>query len=96
MQRCSRNIWSDLLLFAIGIAPLVFCRTAIAVHPTVWRTSVNPTELPDSILHNPDMGWVLYENYPLDQDPKGSSTLLTLPNKTIAGVNSYQSNRWRR
>ena len=31
------------------------------------------------MLRNPDMGWVLYENYPLDPDPHGSSTMLTLP-----------------
>ncbi len=34
------------------------------------------------------MGWVLYENYPLDQDPHGSSTLLTLPNESFAGVDA--------
>ena len=49
---------------------------------------VAPKELPDAVLHNPDMGWVLYENYPLDQDPHGSSTLLLLPNEKFAGVDS--------
>ena len=34
------------------------------------------------------MGWVLYENYPLDQDPHGSSTLLQVPNENFAGVDS--------
>lgn len=40
---------------------------------------VFPAEDTNAVLHNPDMGWVLYENYPLDPDPHGSSTLLTLP-----------------
>jgi hypothetical protein len=49
---------------------------------------VVPKELPDVVLHNPDMGWVLYENYPLDQDPHGSSTLLLLPDEKFVGVDS--------
>ena len=40
---------------------------------------VTPNEDEDAILRNPDMGWVLLENYPLDQRPGGSSTLATLP-----------------
>jgi len=40
---------------------------------------VTPREKEDAILHNPDMGWVLIENYPLDRSPGGSSTLVTLP-----------------
>src|SRR6266403_1586524 len=49
---------------------------------------VVPKELPDVVLHNPDMGWVLYENYPLDQDPHGSSTMLLVPNENFAGVDA--------
>jgi hypothetical protein len=49
---------------------------------------VTPKELPDAVLHNPDMGWVLYENYPVDPDPKGSSTLLGLPNEKFEGVDA--------
>jgi hypothetical protein len=41
--------------------------------------TVTPVEDTNAILHNPGMGWVVYENYPLDQDPHGSSTMLTLP-----------------
>jgi hypothetical protein len=37
----------------------------------------------NAVLHNPGMGWVLYENYPIDQDPHGSSTMLTLPNENF-------------
>lgn len=47
---------------------------------------VVPVEDRDVALHNPDMGWVLYENYPLDQRPQGSSCLLTLPNETFPAV----------
>jgi len=34
------------------------------------------------VLANPDMGWVLYENYPLDQGP-GSPTLSELPKESF-------------
>src|SRR5437763_10171804 len=44
---------------------------------------VQPAEDPGLILHNPDMGWVLYENYPLDQQPHGSSTIVVLPDQTF-------------
>ncbi len=47
-----------------------------------------PREDKQVALHNPDMGWVVYENYPLDRDPKGSSTLLALPNEIFQGVDS--------
>lgn len=36
-----------------------------------------PAEDRDVVLHNPDMGWVLYENYPIDQG--AASTLSTMP-----------------
>lgn len=45
-----------------------------------------PAEDPGVVLHNPDMGWVLYENYPVDQQPNGSSTLVTLPDQDFPGV----------
>ncbi|MEA2711526.1 MAG: hypothetical protein QOF78_4127 [Phycisphaerales bacterium] len=38
------------------------------------------------VLHNPDMGWVLYENFPVDPNPSGSSTLLTMPAENFDGV----------
>jgi hypothetical protein len=60
------------------------CATnSIPRHPLLI---VYPTELPNQILHNPDMGWVLYENYPLDHRPGGSSTLLTLPDEPFENV----------
>lgn len=39
-----------------------------------------------AVLHNPDMGWVLYENYPVDPNPGGSSTLVTLPDEAFEDV----------
>ncbi|HEY7117165.1 MAG TPA: hypothetical protein VH475_11285 [Tepidisphaeraceae bacterium] len=50
--------------------------------------TVIPREDEAAILHNPDMGWVLYENYPLDANKNGSSTLLTLPDETFAAVDT--------
>jgi hypothetical protein len=47
-----------------------------------------PAEDTNAVLHNPDLGWVLYENYPLDPDPRGSSTLLTLPDETFPDVDT--------
>jgi len=44
-------------------------------------TTAHPLEETNLVLHNPDMGWILYENYPLDQQPGGSSTMLALPNE---------------
>lgn len=54
--------------------------------PAERRISVCPGENEDAILRNPDMGWVLIENNPLDQNPKGSSTLLVLPDDDFADV----------
>lgn len=50
--------------------------------------SVTPREDPHRILHSPDMGWVLYENYPIDSRPGGSSTLVNLPQVNFDGVDS--------
>ncbi len=47
-----------------------------------------PAEDRNVVLHNPDMGWVLYENYPLDPDPHGSSTMLTLPGESFPEVDA--------
>ena len=50
--------------------------------------AVVPAEDPNAIFSNPDMGWVLYENYPLDPRPGGSSTLVALPDETFPRVDS--------
>ena len=67
-------------LFFLALLPLL----AHAAEPLI----VTPIEDDQAILHNPDMGWVLYENYPLDLNPHGSSTLLTLPDEDFAPVDS--------
>src|SRR4051812_23838037 len=50
--------------------------------------TVTPREDADAVVHNPDMGWVLYENYPVDPRRDGTSTLLTLPKETFEGVDN--------
>lgn len=50
------------------------------------RVRVSPQEREDAVLHNPDMGWVLLENYALDPGPNGSSTLAALPEEDFPGV----------
>src|SRR4051812_18435104 len=59
---------------------------AMAVSPE-WFV-VQPVEDTNAVLRNPDMGWVLYENYPLDTIPGGSSTLVALPNETFPEVDA--------
>jgi len=58
------------------------------ISPLAEAVTVAPKEDDKAVLHNPDMGWVLYENYPLDPNPGGSSTLLALPNETFAPVDT--------
>jgi hypothetical protein len=49
---------------------------------------LSPAEVTNAILHNPDMGWVLYENYPVDDSPHGSSTMLTMPEDSFPEADS--------
>jgi hypothetical protein len=86
-SRRRRNLFVSALA-SIHFAFAAACPLAIAEPVAIGRMIVTPKELPDAVLHNPDMGWVLYENYPLDQDPHGSSTLLSLPDEKFAGVDS--------
>ncbi|MCX7007119.1 MAG: beta-galactosidase [Kiritimatiellaeota bacterium] len=44
-----------------------------------------PREDTEVVLHNPDMGWVLYENFALDPRPHGAGTLNVLPQAQFAG-----------
>src|SRR5688572_9126871 len=48
--------------------------------------TVTPPVDDEAVLHNPDMGWVAYENYPVDPNPGGSSNLVTIPNENFDGV----------
>ncbi|MGC9261435.1 MAG: hypothetical protein ACP5I8_15325 [Phycisphaerae bacterium] len=48
--------------------------------------TVRPVEDTTSTFSNPDMGWTIYETYPVDQSPHGSSTLLTCPGENFPGV----------
>jgi hypothetical protein len=50
--------------------------------------TVLPKEDDKLVLRNPDMGWVVYENYPLDPDKNGSSTLIALPDESFAPVDA--------
>lgn len=47
--------------------------------------TVVPQEDTAVVLHNPDMGWVLYENHPLDDRPNGTATMNTLPDQDFTG-----------
>ena len=76
---------SKLALLLLSV--LVLAGAARGRSAPEFRT-VHPAEDPQALLHNPDMGWVLYENYPLDPRPGGSSTLVNLPGETFPGVDA--------
>jgi hypothetical protein len=75
-------------LLSVGLLFFATCLGANGEPAALARLTVTPKEMPGAVLHNPDMGWVLYENYPVDQDPHGSSTLLSLPNDNFTGVDA--------
>ena len=50
--------------------------------------TVTPPEDTESVLRNPDMGWTLYENYPLDRRPGGASFLVTSPGDALPMVDN--------
>jgi len=60
---------------------LALCLAALAQDV---RT-LTPREDPDVVLHNPDMGWVLYENYALDPRPDGTATMSVVPEARFEG-----------
>ncbi len=65
----------------IRISALAFLLPLLALPvagAAVEWVSVAPVEDTNAVLHNPDMGWVIYENFAFDQDPHGSSTMLGL------------------
>ncbi|MBI5832278.1 MAG: DUF4832 domain-containing protein [Armatimonadetes bacterium] len=47
--------------------------------------TLTPREDTEVVLHNPDMGWVLYENYPLDPRANGTATMSVLPEARFEG-----------
>jgi hypothetical protein len=65
---------------------LLFALARPAAAAAAGTVTVTPAEDEAAVLHNPNMGWVLYENFPLDPNPQGSSTLLTLPGERFDGV----------
>ncbi len=71
------------------MAALLFvCPQSASTRADPATVEVKPRESPEAVLHNPDMGWVLYENYPLDQNPQGTSTLLSLPKEDFPQVDA--------
>jgi hypothetical protein len=73
---------------AICLTLCLACAFASTSRAIAGAITVHPHEDTSIILHNPDMGWTLYENYPLDQRPNGSSTLIALPGETYPGVDN--------
>ena len=65
---------------------LLFLR--LATQLSAATKSFVPQEDTNAILHNPDMGWVIYENYPIDPTPGGSSTLVTMPGDSFPEVSA--------
>src|SRR5689334_17151876 len=75
-----RSVW------CAGVFIWLYASHSLVVADNVATTT--PRESPDAVLRNPDMGWVLYENYTVDQDPHGSSTMLALPNESFPDVDA--------
>jgi hypothetical protein len=74
---------------SILVACFAICLSAaLMAQESAALVDAEPHELPSAVLHNPDMGWVIYENYPLDQNPQGSSTLLSLPREDFPQVDA--------
>ncbi|HEX8916775.1 MAG TPA: DUF4832 domain-containing protein [Humisphaera sp.] len=86
MRRTARQIATLVLLAAACASRAAGSPPTTAPAAAGDAVTVVPAEDARAVLHNPDMGWVLYENYPLDQRPGGSSTLVTLPGEAFAGV----------
>ena len=63
---------------------LALCAVTSARAPET--ITVTPAEDEKAVLHNADMGWVLYENYPVDPEPGGSNTMITMPGERFEGV----------
>jgi hypothetical protein len=78
--RLRRNSFSPIVL----ILAMVVTSTAAAA--AAEQITIAPAIDVAAVLHNPDMGWVVYENYPVDPRPNGSSTLLGLPKENFDGV----------
>jgi hypothetical protein len=97
VHRLPERPWKNLranrgLLLLVAVTAISGARQAAGKSPMPFEKprliTVAPTEDREALLHNPDMGWVLYENFPLDPNPHGSSTLLTLPNERYPGVDA--------
>jgi hypothetical protein len=74
---------SSVLLLLCHIVLIV---ALIAPSRAADRVTVAPAIDDAVVLHNPDMGWVVYENFPVDPNPAGSSTMLGLPKENFDGV----------
>jgi len=67
-----------ILLFQLALILVLLFKTSFASPLPIrgkGHVTFTPTEAKEALLHNPDMGWVIYENYPLDTG-KGSPTLM--------------------
>jgi hypothetical protein len=79
----------DTIRGALGVFILGFGGMVSAGEPVLATASqtnlvvVTPVEEPQAVLHNPDMGWVIYENYPIDRK---SSLLAIQPDADMADV----------
>lgn len=71
--------------FAIAAGGLLAGTTGSLQAGPAERPLLAPREDAEVALHNPDMGWVLYENYPLDARPAGAGTMNVLPEARFEG-----------
>lgn len=72
----------------MAVAAVLSMGSVYTFQPARALVTHRPAEDTSIVLQNPDMGWVLYENYPLDQRPGGASTLVNLPKESFPEVDA--------
>ncbi len=89
-RQCLKDRWRSWVLanLSLLVLTLLFCVGSCpgTLAADDGLRTVFPEEDSSAVLHNPDMGWVVYENYPVDPDPHGSSTMLGLPDEHFPDV----------
>jgi hypothetical protein len=84
-HRVIRFMSPNHLFRLLAAAPCALALTGGHASANDTRQTVRPREDESVVLHNPDMGWVLYENAAIDGSPHGTGTMTTIPNAHFDG-----------
>jgi hypothetical protein len=72
----------------VQISALTFMLLLLTGPAAGGLVTVTPAENTNAVLRNPDMGWVIYENFAIDPNPRSSSTMLGLPGDDLPEVDT--------